>query len=80
MKLKKTTGQKVGAASKRIALKAKSARGGARPGSGPKPAEPKVRRSVGLSARQWAIFDGLGGNEWLRGELDAIPPASPESL
>ena len=54
--------------------KPKSARGGARPGSGPKVAEPKIRRSVGLSERQWAIFDGLGGNDWLRVELDAKPP------
>lgn len=51
----------------------KSGRGGARPGTGPKPLEPKVRRSVGLSERQWAIFDTLGGNDWLRGELDKKP-------
>lgn len=53
--------------------KPKGGRGGARHGTGPKPLEPKVRRSVGLSARQWAIFDGLGGNDWLRRELDAKP-------
>lgn len=53
--------------------KPKSARGGARPGSGPKVLEPKIRRSIGLSERQWAIFDGHGGNEWLRAELDAKP-------
>lgn len=35
----------------------KSGRGGARPGSGSKPLEPKVRCSVGLSERQWIIFD-----------------------
>lgn len=57
----------------------KSTRGGARPNSGPKPLEPKTRRSVGLSERQWAIFDGLGGNDWLRGELDAKPPVSGRS-
>ncbi len=79
MKLKKTTGQKVIAASKQTAPKPKSARGGARPGTGPKPPEPKIRRSVGLSARQWAIFDGLGGNDWLRGQLDAKPPMTTES-
>lgn len=55
----------------------KSGRGGARPGSGPKPLEPKVRRSVGLSERQWGIFDGLGGNDWLRGELDARQTPEP---
>lgn len=65
---------------KEKAVKPKSTRGGARLGSGPKPQEPKVRRSVGLSARQWAIFDGLGGNEWLRSELDAKPPTASESL
>lgn len=60
--------------------KPKSGRGGARPGTGPKPQEPKIRRSVGLSARQWAIFDGLGGNEWLRGALDVKPPTTSESI
>jgi hypothetical protein len=60
--------------------KPKSGRGGARPGSGSKPLEPKIRRSVGLSQRQWAIFDERGGNEWLRDDLDAKPPATTESL
>ena len=69
--MKKTTGKNVVGANNQMASMAKSARGGARPGSGPKPAEPKVRRSVGLSARQWAIFDGFGGNDWLRAALDA---------
>lgn len=80
MKLKKSAGQKVVATSKQMAPKPKSGRGGARPGSGPKPLETKVRRSVGLSARQWAIFDGLGGNDWLRRELDAKPPVTAEIL
>ena len=53
--------------------KPKSGWGGARPGSGPKPLEPKIRRSVGLSERQWAIFDDRGGNDWLRADLDATP-------
>lgn len=55
----------------------KSTWGGARPGSGPKPEEPKIRRSVGLSARQWAIFDSRGGNDWLRNDLDAQPETQP---
>ena len=58
----------------------KGTRGGARPGSGPKPGEPKIRRSVGLSARQWAIFDERGGNDWLRDDLDAAKPVTPTSL
>ena len=56
----------------------KSRRGGARPGSGPKPDEPKVRRSVGLSARQWAIFDEAGGNDWLRLALDSMGSKGPD--
>lgn len=71
MKSKKTTGQEVSAVSKHASSKPKSARGGARAGSGPKVLEPKIRRSIGLSARQWGIYDGLDGNEWLRAELDA---------
>lgn len=63
MEQKKPTG-------KEKKVKPKSGWGGARPGTGPKPLEPKVRRSVGLSERQWAIYDALGGNDWLRGELD----------
>ncbi len=51
--------------------KPKTGRGGARPNTGPKPLEPKIRRSVGLSERQWGIFDGLGGNDWLRTALDS---------
>lgn len=67
MPVKKTsTGQKSDA-------KAKSGRGGARPNTGPKPLEPKIRRSVGLSERQWGVFDGLGGNDWLRTALDSAP-------
>lgn len=50
--------------------KPKSGRGGARPNTGPKVTEPKIRRSVGLSERQWAIFDARGGNDWLREDLD----------
>lgn len=51
-------------------IKPKSARGGARPNSGPKkPPEPKVRRSIGLFASQWAIFDEFGGSDWLRDQL-----------
>lgn len=53
--------------------------GGARPGSGPKAPEPKLRRSVGLSARQWAIFDDVGGAEWLRKELDAKSSKTTEN-
>lgn len=53
--------------------KPKSGRGGARPGTGPKSLEPKIRRSVGLSARQWSIFDERGGNDWLREHLDKEP-------
>lgn len=62
-----------------ITAPAKSRRGGARPGSGPKPPEPKIRRSVGLSARQWAIFDAAGGNEWLRVALDLMHSKSTDS-
>lgn len=54
--------------------KPKSTRGGARLGSGPKVTEPKIRRSVGLSARQWDVFDDIGGNDWLRKEIDSKPP------
>jgi hypothetical protein len=50
--------------------KTKGTHGGARPGSGPKPGEPKTRRSIGLSERQWLTFDELGGNDWLRIWLD----------
>lgn len=53
--------------------KPKTGRGGARPNSGPKPLEPKVRRSIGLSERQWGVFDALGGNEWLRAAMDSAP-------
>ena len=53
--------------------KPKDTRGGARPNTGPKVTEPKIRRSVGLSERQWAIFDELGGNDWLRDYLDKEP-------
>ena len=66
MRVLKATGQGVGD-------KSKGARGGARPNTGPKVTEPKTRRSVGLSARQWAIFDERGGNDWLRGYLDKEP-------
>jgi hypothetical protein len=54
--------------------KSKTGRGGARPNSGPKPLETKVRRSIGLSKRQWGVFDALGGNDWLRVALDSAPP------
>jgi hypothetical protein len=60
--------------------KPKSGRGGARPGTGPKPLEPKIRRSVGLSERQWAIFDARGGNDWLREDLDKEPQANQKSV
>ena len=73
MKQKNATGQDQ-------AVKPTSGRGGARAGTGPKVLEVKKRRSLGLSERQWAIFDALGGNDWLRGELDAKPPIYIESL
>jgi len=55
--------------------KPKGTRGGARPNTGPKVTEPKIRRSIGLSARQWTIFDERGGNDWLREDLDKEPQA-----
>ena len=58
-----------------MSSKSKSTHGGARPGSGPKPPEPKVRRSIGLSERQWAIYDARGGNDWLRTDLDKATKA-----
>lgn len=79
MKLKNTAETKAIAVSKQVEIQQKSSRGGARPGSGPKPAERKSRRSVGLSARQWVIYDELGGNDWLRGALDEKAVVTPKT-
>jgi len=62
------------------AVKPKPGRGGARPNTGPKPLEPKIRRSVGLSARQWVIFDEAGGNDWLRLALDSMQTRVQKAL
>lgn len=58
-----------GVDSSRINRKAKALRSLMVGSRGPEP-EQKVR-SVSLSAGQWATFDGLGGIDWLRGELDS---------
>lgn len=52
----------------------KSKRGGARPGSGPKPKDPAevmVPKSVRLTPEGWRRFEALGGVEWLRQSVDA---------